>query len=857
MRVDGAATEVVAWRDRVEVGRAAVQDGVAVLALPAGEYSLMARSAATASDVVHGVRSVEDGAEGAGGKKGGGGAAQAQVFDVVLKTRAARRLKVKTEPGARLFWQGVSLPVETSLPVGLHAIVIGHPQRVSSARRLVRLAAMADTGEPVELEMPLERGLLVTGRVWAKAARSTVVPHGRTPLAGARVEVFADGLARDRVATTDAAGRFGLTGFRGRVVSLAVRAPGYAERIVRATFYPGEERARVDVVLRSGSAVRVRADTKARFLLLPAWLDAALGDRRVRPNSAPQDVTGTTAAFSSLRPGLRYRVFASAPGHRPVRGPEFVAQNAGETVSLKRLQLPAGATVRGRAGGAGRTAVCRSEFGVQRCRTDRLGRFRFVGLDAGRHNLFVLDHDERPQEVVLVAGRTLVRNLAGSGPAVAPDGAMADKSGSGSGSGKPAEISGIVFLADGKPAAGVVVSTAGLTVVTDEAGRFSLAPLPRGRRRFTVAARPGSDCRALAADPHLPLREKKVRPGPGLRLRLARAGVLRMVFATGGRPLARARVQLAGASGLRLVRVLPRGAKGLVVHDLPVGPYTVNVVAPGLLGVREAVVQARPRAPQPNIKTPPTPDTVTVLPGRTAAGRVILRRAVAQPGAAPQMIDTAPERGRVVLLDPRPERVFAYTPIEGTDGDFLLEGLPPRPVVLGVACPGRPIAWLAVDLSQGDAEGIEIVLKEGVELAVRVLGENDVSLPDATVRFVTEHGLDVRDLFAWVRLSGYLAADDDIEPWSRLAVLSRAGRFWLPDVHPGSYHAVVRADGYKQLRVGVRARDALARGQTANMPELPRDWASPIRLTRDFGPDPDEENSEKIKKKTPGKSRRD
>jgi len=107
VHVDGAATEVVAWRDRAEAGRARVRDGVAALSLPEGAYSLWARGPEAASDVVHGVRSV-DGTEDEG-------------YDVRLEARPGHRLTVKTEPGARLFWQDVPLPLETVLPAGLHA----------------------------------------------------------------------------------------------------------------------------------------------------------------------------------------------------------------------------------------------------------------------------------------------------------------------------------------------------------------------------------------------------------------------------------------------------------------------------------------------------------------------------------------------------------------------------------------------------------------------------------------------------------------------------------------------------------------------------------------------------------------
>jgi hypothetical protein len=193
----------------------------------------------------------------------------------------------------------------------------------------------------------------------------------------------------------------------------------------------------------------------------------------------------------------------------------------------------------------------------------------------------------------------------------------------------------------------------------------------------------------------------------------------------------------------------------------------------------------------------------------------------------------------VALLDGDPRRALAVTPVDA-DGSFLLEGLPPAPVLLAAAAPGYPPVVVAADLGAGDATDVVLALQEGVEAAVRVLGDEDTPLEDARVRFLTEHGVDVRDLAALARFRRVVADEGDFPSLRAFFRIERGpgARFAAPFLAPGSYRVLVSAKGYKAVRVGVRARSEVAqrelrdRFRAAGSP-LPEDLASPVRLARE------------------------
>jgi len=786
VRVEGTgATEVVAFRDGKVAARAPVADGVADFGgLDEGAYDLRAVGEAVASDVVRGVRTVHDGAPG---------------IDAVLTARAAFEFTVKTEADASVWCDGLRGGPARLLPAGLHRVVVDHPSLVSSAERLVRLAG------PVTLEVPLETGLAVVGRVASTDGE---------PVAGARVDVFTDGFRTGRAAFTDDAGRFGVAGFRGDVCSLEVSAAGFATRLVRVVFFPGEERSRAEVALAPGSSVSLPVPAPgATAVLFPEWYERALEEPRLRAHHVPAERRGGRGfLFHGLAPGRRYRIAVRAPGRLPGSTAVFEPE-AGKTLALDPVELAPAATLAGRVAreGAGRTVVCQSRAGTLRQRADRAGRFRFDGLDAGEHVLWVDGLDERGVPVEIGAGETKADLVLGSD---APE------------RGEP--IRGIVLDADRRPLAGVLVETSGARAASDADGRFELAGLPPGPDRFTLAFRPGPDCRGLAEDPHLPHVERKVQRGAEARVSLQRAGRLWVRLDAGGRKLARARLHVAsGSSDVRLQRQVPRGTTEMVIDDLPVGRTIVEVSAPGFLGTAGAVVHVEP--------DPEEPVVVTVASGRSVRGRVVRRVTREVRGRAPVILDEPLETGTVTLLDGDPLRALATTPIEA-DGGFLLEGLPAATVLLAASTPGRPVAWKRVDLTEADATGAVIAMERGVEAAIVVTGEKGEPLRGARVRVVTEHGVDVRDLAAFGRFRRVVAADEDFADLERLLELRRrpSGRISVPFLQPGSYRFHVSAEGYRSLTVGVRARTPEALGPVRSIPGVPEDWASPVRLVREI-----------------------
>ncbi|MFI5401658.1 MAG: collagen binding domain-containing protein, partial [Planctomycetota bacterium] len=443
--------------------------------------------------------------------------------------------------------------------------------------------------------------------------------------------------------------------------------------------------------------------------------------------------------------------------------------------------------------------------GTLTCRADRQGRFEFRGLDPGEHIFWVKDIDETGVRVTLAKGEN--RSIESMELACEPP----DR-----------ELKGFVFDADSKPLGGVVVEAAGRRAVTDAKGAFLLDRLPRGPARFPVTFVPGKGSRARVADPHLPFTERKAAPGAELRVQLERAGRLWIRLDPGDRELARATLLASG--GVKISRSLPRRATEVVIDDLPVGRYVVEVAAPGLLGTQGAVVEAVP--------APEAPFPVTVKPGRTVRGKVFLRKWIERPGAAPSPHDTPAGRGFVSLLDGDPARALCVTPLD-PDGTFVLDGVPEGPVLLAAAVPGLPVA---------ESDKPEIAVEDAAEAAVRVTGEGE-PLPGARVQITTAHGIDLRDLASYGRFRGVVAADEDADEVLRYFRLERApdGRIAAPFLQPGSYRVSVSAEGWEPAQLGIRARSAAAAGRIRDslaeedFPSGPPDLASPVNLSRTKG----------------------
>jgi hypothetical protein len=793
VQVEGDATEVLALQDGVVRHRAPVTGGQALFTgLEADAYDLQARGEKAASVLERGVRTVHDDAPGA---------------DAVLVARPTFPVRVETEPGATLWVGGVAYrePSSLRLPAGLHRLVVDHPRFVSSAERLVRVAG------PKELAVALEPGLSVSGRV---------VDDLGEPVAGAEVEAFADGFATGRRTHAGADGNFALRGFRGNVVSLRVRAPGKATALWRLVLFPGDERTREEITLLAASSVVLATVPDAEGVLLPEWYEEALEEPRLGANYTPLRARGARLSFS-VTPGHRYRILVIAPGYRPASTETFLAPPAGRSRDLPSLPLRPAGRLFGQLGAAnaGRVVVCQGPEGVARCRTDRTGRFVFGNLDPGEHILWVAGVDETGTKVTLAAGERRKRiDLACRVEA-------------------ERVITGRVLDADDKALPGAEVEAAGRRATTGEDGTFRLTALPRGPQRFTLHVRPGPACRALAADPHLPHVERKVGVGADAQVRLLRAGRLWVRLDPGDRELARARLLVTSvATGARLERKLAYRAADARVEDLPVGAHRVEVVAPGVLGTAGAVVAVTP--------APEEPTTLTIAPGRTARGKVFLRRDEPQPGAGPVATDLALDRGWVTLLDGDRLRALATVPVEA-DGTFVLQGLPAAPAILVASAPGLAVASVRVDLARGDADGVRINLQPGAEAAVIVTGERDEPVPQARVRVVSEHGIDIRDLAARGRFRGVVAGDEDLEGIGRFFRLRRGpgGRVAAPFVQPGSYRFLISADGYQPVRMGVRARSAAAVRRLregfdrikSDFPSGPPDLATPVQLARETG----------------------
>jgi len=789
VRVEGDATEVIAFRDGQERARAAVRDGAARLEVEPGTYDLVARGPAAASEPARGVRAVD-------GPEAG--------VDARLVARPAFPVEVATAAGATIWCDGLPGrdPVVPLAP-GLHRIAVDHPGHVSSAERLLRV-----TG-PARIDVPLDPGLAVAGRV---------VDGKGASVAGARVEVFVDGIPAGRTAFTDADGRFGAGGFAGDVCSLRISAPGFATRLERLLFAPGSERARCDAVLEPGSSVSVEATGPggarvafAEGVLLPEWYEHALEEPRLRVNFTPAEAAGPgEVRFDGLTPGRRYRIVLQAPGHRPAATAPFVAPPAGESAALPRVALEVGAALTGRLADAGRVVVCQGPEGTRTSRTDRTGAWSFDGLDPGEHILWVRDEDETGHPVTLLAGERRALDLA-----CVPGG-------------EDRCLAGLVVDADGAPLPGVEVEAFGRRAYTNDEGAFHLAGLPRGPARTTVSFTPGPACRALAQDPHLPHVERKVLVGGDMRVRLERAGRLRVRLDTGGRALTRARLLLtSGARELQLEHPLPRHVTEVVIDDLPVGPCSVEVKAPGFTGTGGAVVQV---APAPAEATP-----VAVAGGRAARGTVHLRKVLR--GAS--LLELALDRGWVGLLTGEPRQALAVTPVE-PDGSFFLEGLPAGPVLLFAAAPGLPVATLAVDLTAADADGLRLVLEPAAEASVRVMDADGRPLNEARARVVDARGIDIRDLAARGRFLGVVAGEEDLDEVELSCTLRRdgAGRIAAPFLAPGSYRFQVSAPGCAAREVGVRALAAERRAEIQRdfgeaFPGGPPDLATPVRLERE------------------------
>ncbi|MGQ0613355.1 MAG: carboxypeptidase-like regulatory domain-containing protein [Planctomycetaceae bacterium] len=763
--------------------------GVVVFSgLPDGAYDLVARGPGLVSAVERGVRPSREGGS---------------DVDVRLRAQLAYPLRVATQPGATAWVAGIAFPAGEALaPAGLSSLLVDHPERVSSGARYLR------AGGPLALEVMLDHGLVVAGRVF--------LPDG-TPADGALVEVFADGAGLSRRATTDAEGAYAIGGFLGDVVSIRVRARGCADALRRVPLFAGMERARLDVDLSPASAVLLtitdgtgRPVPDAAATLLPVWVEEALEDPRLRPHHTPERRQGGgTFRFARLTPGRAYRILATRSGGAVRSTAGFVAPRAGGVLRLPSLAVEDAAALVGEVVGArgpeaGVVVLCVTSGETSSCRTDRAGKFRFEGLPAGEAFVGVRDRDERGSRIILDPARTARCTLR------LPEG-------------RDAVLAGAVFCAGGKALEGVLVEAAGRRAVTGTDGRFRIEGMPLGRESVRALFLPGPGCRALLEEPHLPRVEEEARLGAEVRIELQRGGELRLRLDSGGAVVGPCSLEIAGTSGVSLVRRVPRGRTELSIPDLPWGRYVLEVSVPGYVGSAgmTLVVPAAGEGAQ----------VVPLTPGRAASGKVLRRKVRSRPHAAPVVVEE-PAGGAWVLFLGREGRWARRVSATEEDGSFFLRGLPPGPLLITAAGPGLPPVTVATDLTGGDARELLLVLQEPAAAEAVVADPDGRAVQGLLARLFREDDVPAADLVARARFLGAVGDDSDIDDFlaSRLRTLP-GGRVRAGFLAPGSYRFLFTARGFIQAEARVRALAAWSRAELeGTLPGVPFDVAPRVML---------------------------
>ncbi|MCZ6787045.1 MAG: carboxypeptidase regulatory-like domain-containing protein [Planctomycetota bacterium] len=775
---------------RVPKGRRTVK----VEGLRPGRYDVWAKAPGFASALTRGLPTVRN---------------HSRDTPHILRLQRVVLVKVRTTPGATILARGLRFsPEELKLPPGLHAIVVQHPERVSSPPIAVRVK---DKG--ASLDVPLDPGRVLTGRV---------LDSDGDPAPGARVDLFADG-RRLRTTTTDDEGRFAFSGFLGEVVSVEARALYHAVALRRVLFFPNQARASVTINLSVGAFLSVGARVvprpekplsvkiapfeprgrqplpRAEAVLLPAWYEEAADRSGIVPNHVPERRSGSSRFFfTGVVPERRYRVLMTRPESGVVSTTEFRAPPAGRTLALSSLILEDGASIEG-SHEPGVTIVLTSASGTRRtARTDHEGRFFFGGLAPGEYVLFARNVDERGEAVQVKRGEWVTHRFEHDLPA-------------------ELALSGTVLDADGKPLSGIEVEALGRSTITGPDGEFRFDGRPHVRRSFPVLFRPTAQSRGLLEDPHLPDLQR-ARIGGTLKVVLKRAGTLRLKLESGKGRLGRVRVDYWDARDRRRIHDFPPGTRDIAILDVAVGSCRVRVHVEGRLGVAETLVPVKAEAGEVSV--------LTVEKGRSVSGRVVLRQVVPRPGKRPIIRDVAARRAWVVLVSD----TSVSTPVE-EDGSFFLSGLPEGPVTLAAAAPGR--APRIVQVPSGRAGDVEIVLGERVWAEVRVMDPAGNPVRGARVRIVDEYGLDVLRLALAVRFRRVVAGDEDLPDLVRLLTpLERApGRYRAGYLNIASYTFRIGKEGYKPAKARVRALGAAALADLeGSTPGIKIDVAVPVRL---------------------------
>jgi protocatechuate 3,4-dioxygenase beta subunit len=441
------------------------------------------------------------------------------------------------------------------LPAGTYWMVASHPDYLPSDRRQVKV----EDGQTLKLEAELKPGAPLSGEV---------VDGEGAPVAGATLVVVPRGA---EPVQSDARGHFEFRSLRpDRAYRLEAKHTGY-DQVERAEGKAG------------GPPVRVVLRRREHFHGRVVGNDGA-PVRRFRVDE--HEVTSPDGRFELPLPTAGDRVIASvdAPGYEPVMVDRPVAPDLGDVV-LEKLPSISG-LVRGEGGGPVPDAVVTCEVCDESVMSGPDGRFTLASPP------YVAQFSVSARKGRLSATQSLARGSTGPVELTLR---------------QATRLSGRVYLADGRPGAGIEVEAVNadrgepLSIVTGQDGSYGVDVAP-GNYRFAL----GSG-REFAGEPALvvqvagPEMRLDLGPGPGtasltVQLKPERGRALWVI--AGEVP------DLGNPPGMELMRsryaqllYQPR-TEQVVLNGLPPGRYTLvwahfHMESPGGPEVRVVDVPSR------------------------------------------------------------------------------------------------------------------------------------------------------------------------------------------------------------------------------------------------------------------------
>jgi hypothetical protein len=280
---------------------------------------------------------------------------------------------------------------EEPLRTGLDGIF--RAERLEGGKRynlMVQHAGYADTSLP-GVQAPTTEPLRIEMKVARNLSGQVVGPEGE-PVAGAsltRVEAIRRaggwGGSMEPLGTTDADGRFRVSGLSSGPVSLQVTAEGYAPRSIEGLQIPEDKDLEdVRITLSRGSVLDVRVLTAEGEPVAGAWVHTSPEERLDRPNPMFLDQPGRDRTDSAGRCRLTlpeagtFQVSASGPGSSAM-----ARVTAGPGVTPIELRFPAGAEVSGRVIGEDGTGIAGASIHLEQAGNRR-------GTNTGPDGTFIL-----------------------------------------------------------------------------------------------------------------------------------------------------------------------------------------------------------------------------------------------------------------------------------------------------------------------------------------------------------------------------------------------------------------------------------------------------------------------------------